>query len=109
MTCREMLLQQNLKEEENYLNKENGKEENTSNFFSHLYAGTKLNNNNNTIVNSDCNYENQNDGQYKCESEVNNKNNNNLFNKLPHSSKAITINDKVGVVEDPIPSEEICE
>nr|CAD2191162.1 unnamed protein product [Meloidogyne enterolobii] len=107
MTCREMLLQQNLKEEENYLNKGIGKEENTSNFFSQLYAGTKLNNN--TIVNSDCNYENQNDGQYKCESEVNNKNNNNLFNKLPHSSKAITISDKVDVIEDPVPSEEICE
>nr|CAD2142366.1 unnamed protein product [Meloidogyne enterolobii] len=109
MTCREMLLQQNLKEEENYLNKGNGKEENTSNFFSQLYAGTKLNNNNITIVNSDCNYENQNDGQYKCESEVNNKNNNNLFNKLPHSSKAITISDKVDVIEDPFSSEEICE
>ncbi|CAK5043074.1 unnamed protein product [Meloidogyne enterolobii] len=107
MTCREMLLQQNLKEEENYLNKGNGKEENTSNFFSQLYAGTKLNNNNITIVNSDCNYENQNDGHYKCESEVNNKNNNNSFNKLPHSSKAITISDKVDVIEDPFSSEEM--
>uniref|UniRef100_A0A914MWT0 BTB domain-containing protein n=1 Tax=Meloidogyne incognita TaxID=6306 RepID=A0A914MWT0_MELIC len=109
MTCREMLLQQNLKEEENYLNKGNGKEENFSNFFSQLYAGTKLNINNITIVNSDCNYENQNDGQYKCESEVNNKNNTSLFAKLPHYSKAITISDKVDVIEDPVPSEEICE
>uniref|UniRef100_A0A1I8B754 BTB domain-containing protein n=1 Tax=Meloidogyne hapla TaxID=6305 RepID=A0A1I8B754_MELHA len=104
MTCREMLLQQNQqKEDEN--TKGITKEENATNFFSQLYAGTKLNNN--TIVNSDCNSEHLNERQqHKCS--LNEDNKNNSFNKLQHTPRAITISNKVVVIDEvSVCSEEI--